>query len=122
MILYLSFIHWVGDFVLQTDKQAKEKSTNFLVLLAHTSTYALCIFVFVELLQLVQFFGAQYWYASLLFAGVQFVTHTIIDYITSRINKKLWDNKEVHTFFVSIGFDQFMHTAILFTSFNIIYG
>ena len=34
-------IHWVGDFVLQTDKQAKGKSKNWNDLLSHTTSYSL---------------------------------------------------------------------------------
>ena len=39
--------------------------------------------------------------------------HIIVDYFTSRLNKKLWVEKKVHWFFVSLGFDQFIHCATL---------
>ena len=72
-------------------------------------------------LYLTNYFGAQYWYIPLIFGIIQFVTHTIVDYITSRINKTLWVNEEVHTFFVMIGFDQFIHYGILFVSLSLLF-
>ena len=40
-ILSILLIHWIADFVLQTDKQAKDKSNNWEDLLLHTLTYSL---------------------------------------------------------------------------------
>jgi hypothetical protein len=120
--LFLLFFHWFADFICQTDKQAKNKSTSNKALLSHTLTYSGVIFIAMQLLYSFNYFGAQTWYARILFVGIQFITHTIIDYFTSRINSKLWTNGDTHNFFVSIGFDQFMHMAIMFTSFNIIYN
>ena len=122
IVLYLSFAHWLADFVLQTDQQAKNKSKDNIALLSHTATYTAIMFVAMQILQTYNYFGAQFWYASILFTFIQFFSHTLIDYITSRINSNLWSKGDVHNFFVSIGFDQFMHIAILFISFNLIYG
>jgi len=44
---------------------------------------------------------------------VTFVTHFVTDAITSRINTRLWQEKQVHWFFVSVGFDQFIHYITL---------
>ena len=121
VIYFILILHWLADFVFQTDYQAKNKHKSFKALLAHTAIYALILYVPMQILQEVGYFGAQYWYTSLLFALIQFVTHTAIDAITSRINSILWNNKQVHDFFVSIGFDQFLHLSILFGSFNLVY-
>ena len=115
IVLYL-FIHWYADFVCQTDKQAKNKSTSIKWLLKHTSIYGLIITIFTYILYLNNFFGAQYWYLPLIFGLIQFVTHTLVDYITSKINSHLWKNGQVHEFFVMIGFDQFIHYVIMFSS------
>lgn len=117
---YLLF-HWYADFVCQTDKQAKNKSSNNWQLLAHTSIYGLIMTLVTYFLYLIGLFGVQYWYAPLIFGGIQFITHTIIDYITSRINKYLWNNNLIHEFFVSIEFDQFLHYIILFGSLWILF-
>lgn len=121
ILLFYLLLHWYADFVVQTDKQAKGKSSNNWQLLAHTSSYSLIITICTYILYLTNSFGAQYWYIPLIFGIIQFVTHTIIDYITSRINKKLWINEEVHTFFIMIGFDQFIHYGILFVSLSLLF-
>lgn len=122
IMLCILLFHWVGDFLFQTDLQAKNKSKSMKALLSHTLSYSIVIFVGMQLLQWLNVFGSQYWYTSLLFAAVQFVTHTIIDLITSKINSELWAKGDVHNFFVSIGFDQFAHVAILFGSCSVIYA
>lgn len=43
-----------------------------------------------------------------------FVTHAVIDGITSRITSYLWKNEKVHWFFVCIGLDQFLHYLTIF--------
>lgn len=113
ILLYL-LVHWYADFVCQTDKQAKNKSTSIKWLLKHTSIYGLIITIFTYILYLNNSFGAQYWYLPLIFGLIQVVTHTLVDYITSKINSYLWKNGQVHEFFVMIGFDQFIHYVILF--------
>lgn len=40
-ILSIIFIHWLADFVLQTEQQAQGKSKNWFDLLSHTITYTL---------------------------------------------------------------------------------
>lgn len=117
----LLFAHWIGDFVLQTDKQAKEKSTKFTSLLEHTLTYGLVMLITCHILYVSNIFGAQYSWTPYVFAGVQFITHTIIDYFTSKFNSKLWKEGKVHYFFVSIGFDQFLHLLIMFWTITELY-
>ena len=43
-IFFIIIIHFIGDFVLQTDKQAKGKSKNWSDLLMHTLTYSITFF------------------------------------------------------------------------------
>ena len=121
ILLFYLLLHWYADFVVQTDKQAKGKSSNNWQLLAHTSSYSLIITICTYILYWTNSFGAQYWYIPLIFGIIQFVTHTVIDYITSRINKKLWEDGYVHEFFVMIGFDQFIHYGILFVSLSLLF-
>ena len=119
-ILGILGIHWFADFVLQTDKQAKGKSKNWKDLLSHTSIYSLI------------WFGVFFIYSMIyndvldsniqlnlifLFPLITFITHTITDYITSRENSKLWEQGKVHNFFVSVGFDQYLHYIQLFLTY-----
>lgn len=113
-ILSVLFIHWIADFVCQSHEQSIKKSTSMIALIEHTFTYTCIWAVFIlgygtyNLLSL----------DLLWFLPITFCTHTITDYYTSRVNKMLWidaeKSKNAHNFFVSIGFDQWLHYAQLF--------
>lgn len=113
IILGILLVHWIADFVLQTDEQAKGKSKEWLPLLMHTITYSLVWigFIFAITLDIK---------ITLIFTTVTFITHTVTDYFTSRLNSILWAEGKVHKFFVSIGFDQWLHYLQLFLTYNIL--
>jgi uncharacterized membrane protein YjjP (DUF1212 family) len=56
----------------------------------------------------------------IMFDWINFSLHWIIDFITSRINSKLWAAGQTHYFFVSVGFDQLLHYACLFGTLTIL--
>jgi hypothetical protein len=56
----------------------------------------------------------------LLFIPITFICHTATDYYTSRANMILWEKKNVHGFFVSVGFDQFLHYVQLLLTFYLL--
>lgn len=114
VILGMLFAHWVADFVLQTDWQARNKSKSFKALLWHTLNYGLVMWVFCMLVTKGDVFTSFY------FWGITLVAHTITDYFTSRLNTRLWENGRVHNFFVSIGFDQWLHYAQLFGTYYLL--
>ena len=111
-ILGILFIHWFADFVLQTDKQAKGKSKNWSDLLAHTVTYSLVWW-------LIGLFHFKF-ELVMAFTATTFIFHTAQDYVTSRINSRLRVKGDVHNFFVSIGFDQWLHYAQLFITYQLL--
>lgn len=118
-LLFITILctHWVADFVLQTDKQAKAKSKNFLQLISHTGVYSL-VWLFVLLILCgYGIMGAQNSVDILLFALITWASHTLIDFITSKINSSLWTKGQVHNFFVSIGLDQVLHYIQLWFTF-----
>lgn len=96
--IYLLFIHWLADFVLQNDWMAQNKNKNLFALSTHVLIYYFIL--------LIGTFNS-------LWAFFNCGLHFLIDFVTSKINAKLWQNKKIHWFFVSVGFDQFLHTAIL---------
>ncbi len=54
-------------------------------------------------------------------AGIAiFVMHFITDYITSRITGRYYKAQKNHEFFVTIGFDQWLHYVQIFIVFNYI--
>lgn len=118
-ILLIIIVHWFADFVLQTNSQAKGKSKNWKPLLQHTLNYSLCwmivgIIIYPSWSMFIGF--------TLPFTVITLVAHTITDYFTSRLNRKLWEQGRTHAFFVSVGFDQVLHYAQLFgTYFGLIY-
>lgn len=123
-IFFIIFVHWVADFVCQTDSMAQGKSKFWEPLLSHTGTYTLIwglclifytIAVFTQNENNVNSAG-KWW----LFLLITFIAHTATDYYTSRVNSKLWEEKKVHDFFVSIGFDQCLHYLQLFICFKLL--
>lgn len=115
-IFTILIIHWFADFVCQTDEQAKNKSKDSKFLTQHVKSYTLiwtvCLFIYSIILSPSTI--------VLLFIPVTFICHWITDYCTSRVNSKLWAKGNVHTFFVSIGFDQLLHYIQLFTTYYLL--
>ena len=99
-LLSIVWVHFIADFILQSDKMAQNKSSSFKWLTIHALVYTIPLMVF----------GWQ-------FALMNGACHWVVDAITSRITKQLWIEKEVHFFFVVIGFDQAIHmTTLLLTA------
>jgi len=109
IVLIILIVHWIADFILQTDKQAKGKSKNWNDLLDHTTKYSVVWIPAIVLLCYLQGIELTSIKIPFLFFGITLVCHTITDYFTSRLNSKLWEQGKVHNFFVSIGFDQLLH-------------
>lgn len=117
IIFYILIIHWIGDFMLQTDKQAKGKSSSWNCLLTHTATYSWFMTIFITLVLPSNWLFGKYIIIALLFGLITFVLHTITDYFTSRLNKKLLQKNDTHNFFVSVGGDQILHYLQLFLTY-----
>lgn len=108
LIIWILFTHFVADFVLQTDYQAKNKSKDSGVLMLHCLTYTLCLFTWTT-----AYIGLEFWYSALLFATINGSIHFIIDFCTSRVTSSLFGKKDYHNGFIAVGFDQYLHTLIL---------
>ena len=100
-IIFLVWLHFFADFVLQSDKVAKTKSTCNMTLLLHVLLYGVCLLWF-----------------GLLFAAVNAAMHFATDWVTSRLTTHFWKQNRRHAFFVVIGADQAIHmTCLLLTYF-----
>lgn len=110
-LITLLFTHWVADFIFQTDKQAKGKSTSWVYLTGHVFSYTLGLFVFAGF-----FFPEPITACKWVLANA--ALHWCTDWVTSRVNSKLYREGKIHWFFVSIGFDQFIHYTTLILTFN----
>lgn len=114
-IFSIIIIHWFADFVLQTDWQAKNKSSNNKALTSHVMSYS-AVWLFVCSAYSII---THNWY-MISFPTVTFTCHWVTDYFTSRLNTKLWKEQKVHYFFVSVGFDQVLHYIQLFLTYELI--
>ena len=101
-VIYLLTLHWVMDFVCQSDRMALNKSKDNKVLVAHCTIYA-----------------APFVFFSIRYAMFLFATHFFIDFCTSRYNSYLWKNDRRHDFFVMIGFDQLLHFDALLVGYYV---
>lgn len=99
-ILLLVWVHLLGDFILQTDKMAQNKSKSDYWLWKHVLVYSACFVLF-----------------GLVFALVNALLHFVTDYVSSRITSYLWKRERRHAFFVVIGIDQAVHLSCLFVTY-----
>ena len=95
-LISLIWLHFVADFILQSDSVAKGKSKSNNVLAYHVAIYTLPFLLFDPVFGLVNGF-----------------LHFITDYCTSRATSYLWQKNERHWFFVVIGLDQAIHMTCL---------
>lgn len=108
--LALLTTHFIGDFLLQSNWMAVNKSKRWGVLALHCLIYSACF---------------SPW--GLKFVALVFALHFVTDAITSRITSKLWFFRQLNPeynewyyvdgkrwlFFLTIGFDQWLHLVQL---------
>lgn len=94
-VLTLLTLHFIADFIFQSDWMAINKSKKTEVLLAHAGVYSLFF----------AGFGFKFWI-------ITFLSHMLTDAITSRITSYLYPRSR-HYFFVAIGADQLIHYTTL---------
>ena len=114
LILLILFLHFLGDFVLQNDWMAQNKSHSMKPLLTHIGIYTATMAAGLMLYPMMDgysFGKGGLW--AVLYALANGLIHLGVDFVTSRINSRLWKAGRVHAFFVSVGFDQFLHYAAL---------
>lgn len=99
MFYAILFTHWFADFVCQTRQMANNKSSSNYWLFVHVLIYSLIMSVF----------GVK-------FGVVNGLAHFATDFCTSRGTSYFWKTRNTHAFFSVIGFDQFLHVAVLYWS------
>ena len=106
VIVVILWAHFIGDFILQSDYHAVNKSKSNLALFEHVLWYSLplCFAGFVIPVSFA-------WLVS------NMIMHAAVDYVTSRMTSQLWKEGKRHWFFVTIGADQSLHFTCLFSSY-----
>jgi uncharacterized membrane protein len=115
LAVYVLFLHFLGDFVFQTSWMATEKSHDWMALFDHYFEY---LVVLISGLFLAYLLKADLTATGIiLFAGANAAVHWCVDAVTSRLNAFFkrcqplpW---AIKGFWVCIGFDQFIHVALL---------
>lgn len=103
------FLHWLGDFVLQTRSMADNKSSSMLALSMHVLAYTSMLLGGLLLLM-------EPTTALVVYVLLNGSLHFITDFWTSKCTKYLWQQKNVHAFFMMVGFDQLIHSLCLIIS------
>lgn len=104
-LVILIWMHFIADFVFQSNKVAIAKSKCNKTLLLHVIIYSVPFI----------------WFGGL-FALINGIAHFITDYFTSRATSWLYQKEERHWFFVVVGFDQAIHLTTLFVTYMILIG
>lgn len=110
--LIILWLHWLADFVLQTDEMARRKSSSNYWLGRHVLIYFAAIVCMWPFAPEGKVFEVYEW------ALLNAILHFGVDYVTSRISSKLHKKGDIHNFFVVIGLDQAIHFTCLFVSFK----
>lgn len=112
-IVVMLFGHWVFDFVFQPNWMGLRKSKEWGVLSNHAARITVGCAV-TGLVIALAFHGHPA--GALAWAAINGVGHFAIDGVTSRITGSYWKQERIHAFFVTIGFDQFLHMALAVTT------
>ncbi len=105
--IYIFFIHYIADFVFQTNWMALNKSKSHVALASHVLTYSAVLLVGLSLAMVGTPKGI------LMVVMCNFVAHYLTDAVTSRISSYFFQKDMRNYFWYTIGFDQFIHQATL---------
>lgn len=121
VFILIILTHWIADFVFQSTNWAQGKSKHWIPLLKHTTTYS-SLWLIPVWIMTGDLIG------SFVFVIITFFTHTTIDYFTSRVVRKKFENgyygSPIPDFglFTTIGFDQVLHYVQLMVTWHWLFG
>lgn len=108
-VVSVFFFHFIGDYVLQSRWMGENKSKEMWPLVAHISVYTLVLGIGMSII-----FGLSF---GVMYALINGVLHMAVDFVTSRIARKAYEDGNMGKFWRTIGMDQFLHNACLLLSF-----
>lgn len=101
-------LHWIADFVCQTDTMATRKSKSLFWLLLHVLIYTI-------VMSATAYFVSTAAWITILYI---FATHAVTDYFTSKASAHYYEKGQRHNFFMLIGLDQLIHFITLYLWFG----
>lgn len=110
-VVTLLIMHWLFDFVCQSDEMVINKSTSLKWLSIHVGVYSIGLFIFAF------FFLSPL--DALSWAIFNAFLHFCVDDNTSKLGAYFWKKDMRRWFFVTVGFDQLFHYFCLFTTYLI---
>lgn len=109
-LIVIALSHWIGDFVLQTTRDAQTKGHDVRALSHHVTTYALAMIPCGLYL-----LGTRP--TAIAWLPATFALHFATDAVTARWTSRFWAACRWKAFFTTVGFDQALHlTAIVGTA------
>ena len=107
-------MHFFADFPLQAFEPYHSKMEKKYEKLSHLGwhvlVYGLCITAFGMVISSLTHGSPA---LGVIFGLFNALSHGVVDFFTSRITKPQWDQKDVPSFFTTIGFDQMVHGIVL---------
>lgn len=101
VICWLLLIHFIADFICQTEWMANNKSLALPPLILHVLVYGIVLMgAFTPVIGFV---------SATLFGTVNLVLHFCTDYVTSRVMRRLKEKENIRGFFQVLGIDQLIH-------------
>jgi hypothetical protein len=107
-LLLLFLAHWVGDFLLQSNAMASQKSKSIKWLTVHVAVYTATLGLFSILVIDSQVLGG--------FILVNAGLHWITDFFTSKLAYRYRERPK--TFYAILGLDQLIHYSCLAITFQ----
>lgn len=122
ILLGLLFLHWIGDFIAQSNWMAINKWEDDGALTLHVFIYSVILMVGVIIM-------TNSWYSMWCYLGffsITFIAHLLTDGLTSlgthhlsTIAKKTGNFRN---FFILIGFDQLLHGIQLVLTYKLLFS
>lgn len=109
-LILIVWLHFVADFICQTDDMATNKSTSNVWLSKHVIVYTIVLSLLL--------FSLGWSWLSFIFLLLNGVGHWVIDWMASRLTSYFWKKQKRHWFFVIIGLDQAIHMTTLFGTYR----
>ena len=109
VILLVFVVHFLADFVFQSSQMATGKSKSLKWLSIHVGVYGLVSLISAFIIG----FDLEILSLGFIWWGINVGLHFVVDFFTSKITSRFWEQKNMRLFFVMIGFDQLLHNFCL---------